>query len=110
MVLKVKNYIVHYLKNSVFFFHFDKSFFNLNLTAKDSCGGDSGGKSYVYKIIQFYMYALGRLGNFKCFSKIIGPLVYPITLNGEGKFFQLGVVSFGPVQCGVGGLPGEKNK
>ena len=46
----------------------------------DSCGGDSG-----------------------------GPLIAPVNTNEPSKpvkLFQLGVVSYGPVNCGAGGLPG----
>lgn len=32
-----------------------------------------------------------------------GPLMYPLQLRGDGKFFQIGIVSFGPVQCGQSG-------
>jgi transmembrane serine protease 9 len=50
--------------------------------SKDSCGGDSG-----------------------------GPLMENVDIpNSISKMFQFGVVSFGPVQCGVGGLPGVYNR
>jgi secreted trypsin-like serine protease len=58
-----------------------------------------------------------------CFSIISGdsggPIIVPVPFSTRPtrkqggppavflpKYFQLGVVSFGPVQCGVGGLPG----
>lgn len=47
------------------------------IMGQDSCGGDSG-----------------------------GPLMFPYAVNKIPRMFQLGVVSFGPVQCGAGGLPG----
>ncbi|CAG7722895.1 unnamed protein product [Allacma fusca] len=53
----------------------DKQMCAGGIRGKDSCGGDSG-----------------------------GPFILPINTGRSGlKFFQLGVVSFGPVQCGVGG-------
>lgn len=49
---------------------------------KDSCGGDSGGGLFLYEPIPVT-------------KKIKKPVL-----------FQMGVVSFGPTHCGVGGLPG----
>ncbi|CAL8091097.1 unnamed protein product [Orchesella dallaii] len=49
---------------------------------EDSCSGDSGGGLYIYEKV-------------------------PIDPRFKTpKIFQYGVVSFGPTQCGVGGLPG----
>lgn len=44
---------------------------------RDSCGGDSG-----------------------------GPLKYVTRVNGESKYVQYGVVSYGPRHCGAEGQPG----
>ncbi|ODM90952.1 Serine protease easter [Orchesella cincta] len=49
---------------------------------KDSCSGDSGGGLFLLQKVPI-------MPKFK-----------------TAKYFQFGVVSFGPTQCGVGGLPG----
>ncbi|XP_021946176.1 spaetzle-processing enzyme [Folsomia candida] len=69
----------------------DKQMCAGGLVAEDSCGGDSGSPI----LIPIPMKVSIQSRHSAKFSTKFRP-----------KYFQLGVVSFGPTHCGVGGLPG----
>lgn len=52
------------------------------------------------------MCAGGQTGRDSCSGDSGGPLMLSQYFNGESRYFQHGIVSFGPRNCGSEGLPG----
>lgn len=52
----------------------------------------------------------GRNGKDACFGDSGGPLQVAAYVNGETRYVQQGVVSYGPEFCGLDGFPGVYTK
>lgn len=77
---------------------------DLPIVAMEDC--EKTYKSQDIKITRQQLCAGGKDNKDSCSGDSGGPLQVAAFLNGETKYVQQGIVSFGPRFCGLNGFPG----